>query len=429
MSGYAASYLTRDVGPKLWQLLGQALGETVSKNNFQTALERRWIREQGDKGTRGQGEMELVNPPLVSPSPHPPIPKRSDWGEAVDVSIFYGRTEELNTLKHWLLQKCCRLVALLGMGGVGKTCLSVKLAQQIQSKFDAVIWRSLRHAPPPETLSGDLVSCLSNQKDTKADLGRLINWLRTSRCLIILDNVEAILQPGSVGKYLPGYEDYGELFRLIGTTVHQNCLILTSREKTAEVAELEGIELGVLTLQLNGSLETAQALIQTQELSGSAAQQKHLCELYDYNPLLLKIVANSIQELFDGHIAKFLAQNTLVFNGIRRSLEQQFHRLSPVEQTIMKPLAIAPDGLTIAELAQEIGFSFSRADVLRGLEALSWRSLIEKASPTLIQRQSSRYTQPSIVREYVNDRMIGQAREKLKLQSVSVCNLYSTQCL
>ena len=39
-SGYSSSYITRDVGPKVWKLLSQVLGETVSKTNFQTALER-----------------------------------------------------------------------------------------------------------------------------------------------------------------------------------------------------------------------------------------------------------------------------------------------------------------------------------------------------------------------------------------------------
>jgi WD40 repeat protein len=40
-----------------------------------------------------------------------------------------------------------RLITLLGMGGMGKTALSVKLAEQLQGEFEYVIWRSLRHAP------------------------------------------------------------------------------------------------------------------------------------------------------------------------------------------------------------------------------------------------------------------------------------------
>lgn len=39
-SGYSVSYLKRDVGPKLWRLLSEALGEEVSKTNFRGALQR-----------------------------------------------------------------------------------------------------------------------------------------------------------------------------------------------------------------------------------------------------------------------------------------------------------------------------------------------------------------------------------------------------
>ncbi len=429
--GYSTSYFTRDVGPKLWKLLSQVLGETVSKTNFRAALERQWQQKIGNSTYKHLNQVQQLPPPLreqvIAPQQGSrealeqlnsklPISNQVDGGEIVDISSFYGRSSELTTLEQRIQTDCCHLIAILGMGGVGKTALAAKLVQQIESKFEVVIWRSLRHVTGSATSSKDILCLLSHQPNNQLKLGKLMKWLQTSRCLIILDNIETILQPGSVSKYRPGYEDYGEFFRLVGETVHQSCLILTSREKTAEIAELEGIELGVRTLQLKGSLETARALIQAQGLSGSAAQQKHLCELYDCNPLLLKIVANSIQELFDGKIAKFLAENTLVFNGIRRALKQQFHRLSSVEQIIMNRLAITPEGLTIAELAEEI--SFSRVDILGGLEALMWRSLIEKTSPTSTQKQSSRYTQPSIVREYIIERTLGQASEKLQLQSV-----------
>lgn len=42
--GYTADYLKQDVGPKLWQLLSEVVGEKVSKTNFQAALERQWRR-------------------------------------------------------------------------------------------------------------------------------------------------------------------------------------------------------------------------------------------------------------------------------------------------------------------------------------------------------------------------------------------------
>ena len=68
--------------------------------------------------------------------------RQEDWGQAPDVSVFYGRTEELTTLKQWIVSDNCRLIALLGLAGSGKTTLSVQLAKQVQNEFDLVIWRS-----------------------------------------------------------------------------------------------------------------------------------------------------------------------------------------------------------------------------------------------------------------------------------------------
>ncbi len=76
--------------------------------------------------------------------------KYQDWGDAVGVPVFYGRTEQLVTLEQWTVNEGCRLLAVLGMGGIGKTSLVFKLAQQIQDQFDYIIWRSLRDRPPIE---------------------------------------------------------------------------------------------------------------------------------------------------------------------------------------------------------------------------------------------------------------------------------------
>ncbi|MBD2739176.1 ATP-binding protein, partial [Nostoc paludosum FACHB-159] len=80
------------------------------------------------------------------------VPKQSqlDWGGAIDTALFCGRTEELGKLRQWVLAEQCRLVLLLGIGGIGKSTLAAKFVQQIQPEFEVVVWRSLQNALPLE---------------------------------------------------------------------------------------------------------------------------------------------------------------------------------------------------------------------------------------------------------------------------------------
>jgi hypothetical protein len=68
---------------------------------------------------------------------------------------FVGRLEELAALREWVLNEGCRLVAVLGMRGIGKMALAARLGQSLAPNFQRLYWRSLPDAPPiSECLAG-----------------------------------------------------------------------------------------------------------------------------------------------------------------------------------------------------------------------------------------------------------------------------------
>lgn len=352
------------------------------------------------------------------------------WGEAIFPSVFYGRKEELTTLEQWIVDDECRLVALLGIGGIGKTSLSVKLAQQIQENFEYVIWRSLREAPPAKIILAQLIQFLSDEQETESSLpenfsdrvSRLLDYLQNHRCLLILDNAEAILRSGSrAGVYREGYEEYGELLRRVGEANHQSCLVLTSREKPKEVALLEGEILPVRSLPLSGlRVAEGQEILKLKGISAAENEWELMIARYAGNPLALKIVATTIQDIFDGNVTEFLQQDTAVFGDIRDILEQHFARLSDLEQNVMYWLAINREAITLSELREDIVSPVPQAKLLEALESLGRRSLIEKTTPTLVEKNIPTFTLQPVVMEYMTQVLIERVCEEIVTDNIQL---------
>src|SRR5207302_2519881 len=273
---------------------------------------------------------------------------RVDWGDAPDVASFYGREWELDLLSAWVVEERCRLVSVLGQGGIGKSALATKVMHRVAEGFEVVIWRSLRDVPTWEALldsclqvlAPEALSDVSASPERRQDL--LLECLRGQHVLLIYDNLESFLEEGEdSGRMRAGYEGFSRVLRRIAETEHQSCLLLTSREKPGDLVPLEGSRAPVRVLRLARlDVEACQQLLAEKEVIGDPAEQMQLIEAYAGNPLALKIVAQTIVEIFGGEMAPFLKQGEVVFGSVRELLDEQFARLSAVEQRVLLWLAI-----------------------------------------------------------------------------------------
>src|SRR4029453_8049652 len=143
-----------------------------------------------------------------------------------------------------------------------------------------------------------------------------------------------------------------QVLQSVGETAHQSCLLLTSRGAPPELGVLRG---GGRRLELHGlGVDEGQAVLADKQLIGDTPQWVDLVDRYGGNGLALKVVGETIRQVYDGHVGPFLADAVAtygtVFGGIRRLLDAQAERLSPVERDVLTRMAVEREPINLAKL-------------------------------------------------------------------------------
>jgi WD40 repeat protein len=327
---------------------------------------------------------------------------------------FLGRAGEIDLITDWVLREHCRLIAVLGMGGIGKTSLAARVARDVAPAFERVYWRSVRNAPPPLDWLGEAIAFLSDHRALPPDgesarIAALLDLLRDRHCLLVLDNLEPCSRPAAprvpIERATPATARCCARWARVSTRA---ACSLTSREEPLELAELSG-DAAVRTLELGGLTATdARALLNDKQLQGSAADWTSLVVRYGGNGLALKVVGESVQQVFGADIAAFLQEaGSGTFGGIRRLLDGQLDRLSSLERQVLAWLGVEREPATFAQLVADLGPRVGRGALLEAVEALRRRSLVERTP------RGSAFTLQSVVLEHVTDMLLERASAEI----------------
>jgi len=365
---------------KLWKLLSELIGEDVKKSNVCSLLEQTELSNTssvqigvsyGDINICGENNRSHTPPSTPQTKDRSPI---INLTEAPELTKFYDRTTELSTLKQSILEANTRLITIYGLSGIGKSAIALKLIEQIQTEFDYIIWRTLNNIPTLLTLQTELKQFFSQSQQNP--LPTVIDYFRTSRCLVILDDVQNIFKSGEIaGHYLSSYEDYGKFFKQIAQSFHYSCLILLSWEKPREITVLEAENRSVQTLHLQGLSEQVEEILREKRLINEE-KWSELIAIYQGHPCWLNIIATAIIELFNRSVDQFLEQNDVYLGDIEPLLENHLERLSESEKKVIYWLAHQPEAVDISP--KPANLDLSKSEIWQAIQSLGRRSLIER---------------------------------------------------
>jgi AAA domain len=386
---YCEQSHVNDVAANLWKVMSDAVGEQVKKANFRSTIER----YQSKNNALFFGQVSSVNicSDITLNSHQYHSNRQIDRTNTPhylktipDLLSIYDRSQELDSLKQWIITEQSRSIVISGTAGIGKTSLARKLLEDIKDEFEEIVWQSLGcQRSVIEFIDRNLIASLNIETlpepplDLEARLSLLLEHFRQHRCLIILDDVDRLFSSGELaGNYADEYREYRELFRRIWETNHQSCVLLLSREEPSEFAVTLSNNSSIHSLALNGLVEGGREIFKAKGLSDED-RWDYAIEYLGGNPAYLESISISINKLFGGKVSEFCKYERLFLTeDIKSLLTHQFDRLSAAEREAIGYLAGETIPVTISRLIESL--TIDPSDVANAIVSLGRRGLIER---------------------------------------------------
>ena len=340
---------------------------------------------------------------------------------------FIGREREVAAVAGMLRREQSRFLTLTGPGGVGKTRLALRVAQELGGGFaDGTAFVPLAAVRDVDLVMPTIMQALGVRDDEEQSARlRLTAFLRDRAMLLVLDNLEQVT-------------DIGPALRDVLTSCPNLTLLLTSRSPlhvpgerifpvsplalpapratTGGVVESEAVELFV---------DRARAASVTFALTAeNAGAVRAICQRTDGLPLAIELAAARTRVLAPADLlARLSAQLPLLTGGprnqparlrtMRDAIAWSYDLLDPSAQRLFRGLAVFASGFTLdaAELVAGSGSEGGRwapSSMLDLLTSLVDASLVRCAEG---QKDSTRYTMLETVREFGAERLAASGEE------------------
>jgi DNA-binding SARP family transcriptional activator len=362
-----------------------------------------------------------------------------NWDAIPMAHQLTGREQELVRLDQWICVDRCRLISISGIGGHGKSALVAELVRRISDQmeepevehpqsihsshptnhlsripFVRIFWCSLTGVASFAQLMAywwrwcDALAGFTDTERMEDDipleeqLTYMLFYLQQQRCLLILDQVESILQPGKfAGVYQPGWENFSEFLRRIADSQHTSCLVLIGREEPADLTFLATNTSAVRTLSLLGlTREDGVAMLRNRGFTEQTNDLASLVQQYDGLPLALTYLSVLRQRLPTLQLATLFSQETLFIEEVRKQFAQQFARLSPIEYDLLLWLTIERGNVTFDYFWQHCTVTTQKNLLLDAHQSLLRRGLLH------IEPQGQNVTLSKMVLRYTTQQLI-----------------------
>lgn len=337
-------------------------------------------------------------------------------------TTFVGRLHELEAVAALLLNPACRLLTLVGVGGVGKTRLALQTAErlwQIGAFLNGVYFVSLAGLAAPDLLATALAeACGFTFTGNKSPQTQLIDFLRNQEALFILDTFEHLLE---------GSAWLSELLQRAPAVK----LLITSRERLQSkwewLYEVSGLtEESAVTLFTLRARMLAPDFVTSGEITVDVqAAIRRICHLVQGLPLGIELAAGSARHYPCTAIADAIAHNLDLLSStlrdiparhrsIRAVFDYSWQLLTPVEQQLFPLFAVFPASFSQAA-ALAVGQTPATAHLRPPALAVLLAGFVDKS---LLQRsKAGRFQLHPLLRQY--------SAEQLTLQPTAEAAAYA----